>query len=476
MTDHMFDKFVRDKLRDHPSPVPAGLWERIEEKKDREVRPFFFRIPARLWIAVLFIAAGVFTGYLLFTGSQDTRSTGQQPNTAGPRNNAVTFPTDNGSGQTRQPATGNGQGEGNPTTQNNQQNNSIQDIAPTASGTTQAGTKNTDGYHVAQNHRVVRFSNQQGRYGYRTGIGYSTGRQGKNDQTDNDLTLLYGYSFTPGQTASGRKHGYTQGTMQLNTDGLQLPGIDCPPNGRMRRNDWYLEIYGSPDLVQKTTTAETNPGYAAKKDSTETQQLSYTAGFRISKSIGENLLFKTGLQYSQINEKFELRTENERRIITVVTIRSVISAGGTDSTVRDTTSLTQIGYRLQRTYNRYRSIDIPLLISYEFGNENLKFAVNAGAIVNLYSWYSGNTLNDSLAVVSVGPKGSVYRQNIGIGLYAGFSVIKPLSGRTELFLEPYFRYNLSNMSVTPGLTQRFNAAGLSIGIRYRLSRQRPGTN
>jgi hypothetical protein len=156
----------------------------------------------------------------------------------------------------------------------------------------------------------------------------------------------------------------------------------------------------------------------------------------------------------------------------------VIGASGADSTISDTSTVEQIGYRLQRTYNRYRSIDIPLLLSYEFGNDNLKFAVNTGAIINLYSWYEGNTINDSLAVVSMSSKGSgVYKQNIGVGLYAGLSVIKPVSKKFDVFLEPYFRYNLSNMSGSAGYSQRFNAMGINLGIRYKLKgRQRSVLN
>jgi hypothetical protein len=42
MTDNTFDKFVRDKLRDHPSAVPPGLWEKIERKKDKDPKGGFF--------------------------------------------------------------------------------------------------------------------------------------------------------------------------------------------------------------------------------------------------------------------------------------------------------------------------------------------------------------------------------------------------------------------------------------------------
>jgi hypothetical protein len=287
------------------------------------------------------------------------------------------------------------------------------------------------------------------------------------------LTTANFLSLSRGATAYNQKFLHAGSKDKFDLSQIRIFGIDCPTAGRQRRDDLYLEVYGSPDRAMKSVSAKNNPAYVAKKDSTESTQLGYTAGFRFSKSIGDNWMVKAGLQYSQINERFDLKTENERRITTVITIRTIQTAGGADTTVRDTTSLIQIGYRVQRTYNRYRSIDIPLLLSYEFGDEKWKFAVTAGAILNLHSWYNGQALNDSLNVVSLNSKSnSVYKQNIGLGLYAGFSIIKPVSKRIDVFMEPYFRYNLSNMAKGTAYTQKFNAAGISLGIRYNLKKQR----
>jgi hypothetical protein len=63
MTDNMFDNFVRDKLSNHESPVPQGLWEKIERKKDKEPRGGFWIQPATRWggfLLVLLIGAGYF--------------------------------------------------------------------------------------------------------------------------------------------------------------------------------------------------------------------------------------------------------------------------------------------------------------------------------------------------------------------------------------------------------------------------------
>lgn len=522
MTDNTFDRFVRDKLRDHQSSVPPGLWEKIERKKDKDRKGGFFLPSIALWGVLLFVVAGVGIGYYLSkTDGNSSNNLGQVTETAAAKKGGEVT----GVEKNNTPSSSNAGNEDDHTTNTStgidtrdNTNNSV-----TADKNNPDNTRvnivprnrkaDTDGIAMAPKKKGRGIRNRTPGQTTKNPAKYDSGgnligtgselaavRKPKTTKRGNNWGSGKDYLFNqdePQQTITGREdvvlknhslltRGKTAYNLRSLATGLKenldlsdvkIISIDCPPNGRIRRNDWYLEVYGSPDLVIKSVKSNSNAALVSKKDSTESQQVSYTAGFRISKSIGENLLLKTGLQFSQINERFDLRTENERRIITVVTIRTVQGSTGADSTISDTSTVEQIGYRLQRSYNRYRSIDIPILLSYEFGNENLKFAVNAGAIVNLYSWYSGNTLNDSLGVVSLGSKGTgVYKQNIGVGMYAGFSIIKPVSGKFDLFLEPYFRYNFSNMSRSSGYSQRFNAMGINLGIRYKLKGQRSGEN
>lgn len=501
----MFDKFVSDKLRDHQSPVPPGLWEKIERNKGKEPKAGVIPRTA-LWAGLMIIAAG--TGIGVYLGSKKENNNLSQVNKT---STAVT----SGSNQNKTGA--NATGNDNITsTDNNTTTNDDADLVnadqpniddqSTANDKTQTvdlplagkqqsadnaapGTNNEDnnGDHPTVNNNTVGGNSTTRVSNSRTFATTKNRKSGgsknftlaaiDNDGLDAAPVLLSSHriSMTKRSTVYNlRSLAKNDVSGQYNLSDLSITRIDCPPNGSERRNDWYLEVFGSPDLLMKSVSGG-NASFVSKKDSTESQQLSYTAGFRISKSIGENLLLKTGLQFSQINERFEMRTENERRIITVVTIRTIPGFNGADSTIRDTSTVEQLGYRLQRTYNRYRSIDIPVLLSYEFGGENLRFAINAGAIFNLRSWYSGHTLNDSMMVVSMDSKtAGEYKQNIGLAAYGGFSIMKPIGSKWDIFAEPYFRYNFSNMSRSDGYSQRFQAFGINLGLRYKFKGQRSG--
>ncbi len=208
-----------------------------------------------------------------------------------------------------------------------------------------------------------------------------------------------------------------------------------------------------------------------RKDSTESLRLSFSAGFRLSKTFGNNLLLKAGMQYSQINEKFSYRRENERNQTTLITIRKEVLSTGDTVMIRDTSMIEQIGYRVKTTYNRYRSIDIPLIASYEWGNDNLKAGVSAGVILNLYSWQKGESLDTSYVPVAFNQiRGRTFKRNIGVGLFTGFSVLKNAGKSTYFFAEPYFRYNVSKITNSRSLfNQKFDVTGLNIGIRYKLN-------
>lgn len=504
MTDNIFDKFVNDKLKDHQSPVPEGLWEKIERKKDKEPRGgFWWFSGTAIWAALFFIVAGIGTGYYLMNTGEANDV--QLSETASAKKNSSLATNTNGisesgdknkndgvpGGNASQDDGGKGhstitstEDELNTTTQstegaakakkeviNEGSNTSITKKLINKKDKRGNSTSSTEDVTIARNNKLNFNKKQKGNSGSTFTRKDDRTQLGISPIATADLNNTY-VPFAKGKLALNSKMLSASAKDQFDLSKLKIWGIDCPTAGRPRRNDLYLEVFASPDFAMKSVSG-TNSAILQKKDSTESTQLGYTAGVRFSKSIGDNLLLKAGFQFSQINERFDLKTENERRITTVITIRTVTTSSGSDTLIRDTTTLEQIGYSLRTTYNKYRSFDVPLLVSYEFGNENLKFAVNAGVILNLRSWYSGETINDSLAVVSMNSKTSpTFKQNIGLGLYAGFSVIKPLNNHLDFFLEPHFRYNLGNMTSGATYTQKFNAAGLSVGIRYKLKGQR----
>ena len=195
-------------------------------------------------------------------------------------------------------------------------------------------------------------------------------------------------------------------------------------------------------------------------------------GLRISKNISNSWLIKTGIQFSQFNERFDYRNEQEKRITTVITIRTIIRAPGDTLFISDTSQVEVIGVRIKKTYNRYRNIDIPLLLSYEIRNPGFTIAVQAGATFNIRSTFQGDMIDTSGVPFSQSGKNpsTQFRNSLGIGIYAGVSFIKSLNPDWDVFAEPYYRRYIQNeASAEAPFQQYLSNWGLQLGVRYKLN-------
>ena len=190
------------------------------------------------------------------------------------------------------------------------------------------------------------------------------------------------------------------------------------------------------------------------------------------KPLNNHLQLTTGLQYSQINQKYVYRSENEIKLTTVITERTIITAPGVTVVVRDTSIVQTIGFKNKVEKNRFRSIDIPVLLGYQFGRGSVKVGLNAGVVLNVSSWYEGVILDSSLAVVPVQKGSQIYKSKVGMGLYTGILVTKELSNDMQVFVEPYYRHSLDNItSESLPYQQKFGTAGVNMGVRWSLNRK-----
>lgn len=483
MTDQLFDKFIRDKLGDYSSPVPGDMWQRIsgEEKRRGGAAAWLHGPRLYLWLAalLLLVSGGSWLWYRQTANTQHLSNT----NNTTVSNNNSTLPSSGNNGNNDNGAATNGAAAQQQATAANSSG------AATSAASAAAGNNNNNGWQEQQAYN----NNPAYHNRHNLASNYLSLPQ-QADLFNSNETAASSAGLNTALQDAGAMHLYNlegEAPVLLNNfnSSLQnlalkqllnkqankkLPIIQCPPMGGPFRNDFYVELYASPDYVMKSVTPNsyTAGNYLQRKDSAESMRVSFSVGARFSKSLSEHLLAKAGFQYSQVNERLTTQTESERKTVTVITTHTIVNSPGDTVIVHDTSSYEQIGYRKKTVANKYKSIDIPLILSYEWGNDQWKFAANAGAIVNLYSWYSGEVLDTSMQAVSVNNKGTqgVYKHNIGLGLYAGFSVMKSISENMELFAEPYFRYNFSNMT-QPGqvFNQKFKTAGLSLGIRYKLN-------
>lgn len=237
---------------------------------------------------------------------------------------------------------------------------------------------------------------------------------------------------------------------------IPCPGTEKNAAGNKR----YIEVYAGPDYAIRSFKDTANSVYLQKRKESTSFQYAFSAGLRFTKVFSNGISFRTGFNYSQVNERFKYEQGN---IIQVVYVTN--AAGDT------TGSYTTTSTRYKTTYNKYRTLDIPLIIGFEMGNGRLHTNINAGAIINLYSWQKGDLLDQSLQPVNITTGGTKspyqFKNNIGVGFMGAISLYYKLNDRFHLLAEPYFRYNFSPVSKSDlTLKQKYNTAGLRLGLRF----------
>jgi hypothetical protein len=275
-------------------------------------------------------------------------------------------------------------------------------------------------------------------------------------------TLLGRLTFNAEKITEKRK-SKKQETLHFNPV-IFLP--DCPALEKdAAGNKKYFEFYAGPDYAFRSLQDTGNSAYLQKRKESTKFKSGFSAGVRYTKVFNNSISVRAGVNYSQINEKFTFNQGN------IVQVTYIINPNG------DTIgSYTTTGARYKTTTNRYRSIDIPLVVGYEVGNGKLHANINAGAVVNIYSWQKGDVLDAGGNPVNIttGKSSSPYqfKTNAGVGFIGAVSVYYKLNNRLHIMAEPYFRYNLSQMnkeSIT--LKQRYQTAGLRLGIRLDLNQR-----
>lgn len=465
-----FDEFIHQKLYHHTAAVPADFWERVKPVAEEKRRRFLFWLPKKYMAAasiLLLLLAGTTAAYIFLNGNpvilEDTETV-QLPLPNSSNTKQLNQPIDSIFEKTEAPTV--------------VENSTLKMGMPSDKKTTWKLDRKNMTQSFKQSGSVFPFE-QSIQYKKQQTAAASTNNIKEEEITDPEEAIeSYETSLKAGNALIKQKRNlsalFNREMTTKNHASSFKNVVICPTDRKIRNTDWDLEVFVSPDMPFKTVTNNTaSPQLLSRKDSSESLKLGFSAGFRIVKPLNDHFAIKTGLQYSQINEHFTYRTENETRTTTVVTVRAIIRAPGDTLLVRDTSTLTQIGYKTNTVKNRFRSLDIPVLASYQFGNDDLSIGLTAGVIVNLSSWYQGVILDSSLTAVPLSKETNmVYKSNIGLGLYAGLTVSKRINYATQLFFEPYLRYNLSNMTnPEAAFNQRFSIGGLAMGLRFNLNKR-----
>jgi hypothetical protein len=474
MRNKLFDEHVKKQFDGYRPEVAPHIWEKIAaEQGRRKPAPFWLSFFNNKWmVAALCLVAATGAGLYLtrhntnkaqqeqnvaVAEKNNTISTGSNTNTTGnqPGNNAnttIAIPSTNGN-----PAADNNTASANNPVLNNNASLNPNNGFP--------GQTNGD----ATNNAWSRRNNMNNVSG---AAKMNIGNSDAVVDIENVRSTNYGY----GLPATGNALSRTTSPFGLfmmpknNTTAKitlrKLPAvrtIPCPPAEKdAAGNKSYFEVYAGPDYAFRSFSDTANSAYLKERKATVSAGFSYSAGVRYTKVFKNGLSIRTGLNYSQINERFKYVKGNVTHNIYITN-----TAGDTTGTY------VERGTQYQQSTNKYRSLDIPLVAGYELGNGRIHANVNAGVMINILSRQKGYVLDPSGIPVdiSTGKNNSVYsyKTNAGVSFLGSFSVYYKLNDKFHVLAEPYLRYGLSPITKTDiSLKQKNHTAGLRVGLRMDL--------
>jgi hypothetical protein len=247
------------------------------------------------------------------------------------------------------------------------------------------------------------------------------------------------------------------------------------PDVQPIRSRKSLDIYISHDFGHKilASVSDENTAYIHTRKETERSMYSFSAGMRAGINLTEKWSILSGLNYSQINEKFKY-IDPESNQTREITIKDYVYQNGkiVDSVVNIQTVVIP-GETQIKIQNIYKSIDIPILGQFTLlNNRQLRVSSVAGVFLNLTSTQSGMIFDrnskDILNLSSEVPTDAkIFKNYVGVSAYGALNITYRVTPKIDVIAEPFLR--MQTQSITSDaypLTQRFNTYGLLTGVRY----------
>lgn len=245
--------------------------------------------------------------------------------------------------------------------------------------------------------------------------------------------------------------------------------IDCPVFGK-KSPGLYFDIYWNSEFAMRSLDAKNIEfeEYKAQRNDSESSLYSYSLGARFIYLSPKNWFLKAGLNYTQINEKFQFAGAETIRF----EIQEVVDPV-TGEVTRDTLSITP-GRETLKIFNKYRMVDIPILVGYEKAlSKDFSLTVSGGIHFNIIFRQKGRMISHTTGQPAIFTSSEkeieAFKTNMGVSLALSGGILYHWKPRIDLFAEPVFRYYLKSATIsTYPLEQNYLNVGLSLGARFRL--------
>lgn len=263
----------------------------------------------------------------------------------------------------------------------------------------------------------------------------------------------------------------TQNKFTLKNDTFE-PVVNNKTNSkRTKLNLWEksIDIGIGFALVSKALHAKNNNSleYEKKRKETESYLEAINANININIKNRNGIFFSTGINYTQIDEKFSSRSSIEETSAKEDIAKEITGLDGTVTRESGTIDvLKQINWD-KIIYNYYHFIDIPFSIGYSYGaNNNWNLELSSGVSYNLVFAKKGQIIGLDGYPVDINKNKGLFKNNSGLSLISNFKAIYNYKNHLFYF-EPNIKYGLNSITKESNpIEQKYFTYGLKIGTRF----------
>ncbi len=217
---------------------------------------------------------------------------------------------------------------------------------------------------------------------------------------------------------------------------------------------YYSYEYASRSIEQLdsiNTSLELN--YAEVRNASESFVESYRTGLFLRKKLKAGFRISTGIEYAKLTERFDAAIDLGVRL-------DSLNSSVQPTYIKET--------NIKKIYNKYETINLPILIGKEFSKNKWVFYIDAGVAFNLRSQNKGQVFSDAEAFeVSAFNKdnSSIFKDKLSLSYLASAGVSYRLNQNLSLELGPNWQSTFKSMNAEEHfLSTKHHYFGLKLGV------------
>lgn len=209
--------------------------------------------------------------------------------------------------------------------------------------------------------------------------------------------------------------------------------------------------------------------YINKRNATEKPLEAFQIGIHGNVLHRSGFEFSLGVQMTQLNEAFNYQ-ESRMEFDTIANglFGYYINPYGDTIPAYDQVINSKDILFSKKTINRYRMLDVPMLLGYHFQREKWSLGIQAGLIANIRLKTKGAILNEAGTIEDLETnQNSIFRTNVGWSYHIGASGRFFITKHLQVSINPFFRGFSKSFSKSDfSLKQNYQMLGGSIGLNY----------